>query len=113
MYKNKIFLSENCSSDFSIFFIIVLISCVTITETACKKLVDIPAPHFAITGNNVYTEDATAIAVLNGIYADISSTSKVFSGARSISFYGGLSSDELTLYDEFPDEALKKYYQNE
>ncbi|MBO9201407.1 MULTISPECIES: RagB/SusD family nutrient uptake outer membrane protein [Niastella] len=113
MHLNKSIISQWRDVNVNSFVKVVFIGCVSIIQTNCEKLVDIPTPNFAVTGSNVYTEDATAIAVLNGIYLDMSAASKVFSGARSISFYTGLSSDELVLYDVFADESLKKYYQNE
>ena len=38
-------------------------------SSSCKKFVEVDAPVTSITGDNVYNNDATAIAVLTGIYA--------------------------------------------
>ena len=67
-------------------------------QTGCKKLVEVEAPPTASTSENVYTNDATAAAVLTGIYTNLSSNSYRFvTGSGSLSVEAGLSSDELTL----------------
>ncbi len=72
---------------------------------ACKKLVEVETPNNSISEENVYTSDATASAVLTGIYAKISErNTNSFLGFRnggfsSLSLFLGLSADELTLFD--------------
>ena len=79
--------------------------------SSCKKFVDIPPPTFAIAENGVFTNDNAAIAVLNGIYTNISS-SGTFSGARSISLLSGLSADEFILYSGGANTLFDAYYRN-
>lgn len=76
----------------------VAIGFAVMTTLGCKKLVEVPAPYTSISAANVYTTDATSIAVLTGIYAKLSGASFGSVGLQSMSFYGGLSADELTLY---------------
>jgi hypothetical protein len=82
-------------------------------QTCCKKLVTVNAPTTSITSADVYTTDATAAAVLTGIYTNMSSGSLSFlQGIPSINFIAALSADEFTLYDitNTPDVY---YYRND
>src|SRR5687767_7538803 len=63
----------------------------------CKKLVDVDAPTTSLVSENVFTNDATAAAVLTGIYTNMS-MGQFASGNRSVSLLSGLSADELTVY---------------
>ena len=78
--------------------------------SSCKKLVDIPAPADQIADNNVYTNDATAISVLTGLYTAMSSDG-YFTGFQSISLLAGLSSDELSLHSSATSTQVS-YYSN-
>lgn len=80
--------------------------------SGCTKLVEVNSPTTNISGLNVYSNDATAAAVLTGIYAQISSSPIIGSDLISIGFLTGLSSDELTLYSGSSDVTQKTYYQN-
>ncbi|WP_205514195.1 RagB/SusD family nutrient uptake outer membrane protein [Longitalea arenae] len=80
---------------------------------SCTKLVDIGAPVTSINANNVYTNDATAAAVLTGVYTNMSSTGSLGSGGiTTISLYSGLSSDELMLWDGVSNPILSAYFSN-
>jgi len=65
--------------------------------TGCSKLVETDSPYTSTNAGNVYTTDATAVAVLTGIYTQISSTSSSGISISGISLYGGLSADEFSL----------------
>jgi starch-binding outer membrane protein, SusD/RagB family len=93
-------------------FFFFVIGLATISLTSCKKLVDIPAPSYAIDDKNVFTNDATAIAVITGIYTGMSNNSGPFTGNQSIALFAGLSSDELTLYNGVTNTRFIAYYQN-
>lgn len=69
-----------------------------ISTTSCKKLVDIPPPTQTLAENKIYSNDATAIGVLNGIYTNltIEDANNFFQGNRSIGFLAGLSADEFS-----------------
>ncbi len=65
----------------------------------CKKFVEIHDPTTQITSTDVYESNASAAAVLTGIYSQLMSNSVQFaSGTGSISFCAGLAADELTNY---------------
>jgi hypothetical protein len=69
-----------------------------IQQTACKKLVEVSSPPTSLTSGNVYTNDATAAAVLTNIYGTISGNNPLNAASmNSISLVSGLSGDELTL----------------
>lgn len=66
---------------------------------SCENALEVEAPPTSLTSDNVYADDATAAAVLTGIYSSLSSPSPL----RGIDIGGmslttGLSSDELTLH---------------
>jgi hypothetical protein len=83
----------------------------------CKKLITVPAPVTSLTSENVYSSDATAAAVLTGIYTELSTSSPInyASSVTSISVACGLSADELTLYggSANANTALVQIYLNE
>jgi len=82
--------------------------------TSCKKLVEVKTPNTQITSDNVYNNDATAIAVMNGLYSKLSNVSSYpsTSSISTISLWAGLSADEFTLWYNTDNSALKQYYQN-
>jgi hypothetical protein len=84
-----------------------------ISNTSCKKLVDVPPPTQTVAENKVYTTDATAIGVLNGIYAYLTTQDayNFFQGNMSIGLVAGLSADELELFSAF--DAYGYYYNND
>ena len=75
----------------SIFIIFLLTS-------GCKKFIEVEAPVTSFNADNIYTNDATAAAVLTGIYTNMSSASIVSGGSiLGMSFFPALSADELKL----------------
>lgn len=79
--------------------------------TSCKKFVGVDPPVTALTDNSVYTSDATAIAVLTGIYISISSSQTSTAGTvTSLSLFPGLSADELTLWNGNGNPQGNAYY---
>lgn len=99
----------NRDSVYVVFFVLVLFS-----SGACKKLIEVPAPVTSTNGANVYQEDATAAAVLTGIYTNMSQT--MLANGTSInsfmSLYPGLSADELALDINVSNASMISYYQN-
>jgi starch-binding outer membrane protein, SusD/RagB family len=82
---------------------------------SCAKLVEVPSPPTELTSDNVYTTDATAIAVLTGIYTEIATNSVQVGGTiDAISVISALSADELTLDGGAANSntVLVQYYQN-
>jgi len=82
--------------------------------TGCKKLVDVAAPITSINSSNVYNSDATASAVLTGIYAKMSYDNNNYTsgGILSLSLFTDLSADALALYPGSSNTALNLYYTN-
>jgi hypothetical protein len=81
----------------------------------CKKLVDIPAPTTELSTGNVYSSNASAAAVLTGVYVDLSQDDQYcqfgYPGLSTLFLNAGLYSDELTLFDE-GNLAYLPYYTN-
>lgn len=91
---------------FALFFILL---------SGCRKLVEVEPPSNSVTESSVFTNDLTAIAVLTGIYTEMSRVGEGigFSGSSSISVLSGLSSDELTLHSGVTSIKFVQYYKNE
>src|SRR5687767_9042195 len=83
-----------------LFYPILIISFIAVvSQTSCKKLVDVSSPVTSTSERLVFSSDATAAAVLTGIYANLSSPSINSPGApNSLSFFGGLLADEFKLH---------------
>lgn len=94
------------------FLTIVLI--LTIAFNSCNKLVETEPPSDSVSGANAYASDATAIAVLNGIYISMNQTGigQFVQGNNSLAVLTGLSGDELTLYNGVSDITYLSFYQN-
>lgn len=75
--------------------------------TACEDFVSVPSPETILAGEEVFKDDATALSTLADVYNNMNKTSDFASGGReSISFYQGLTSDELTLFSTNSDLTL-------
>jgi hypothetical protein len=86
-------------------------------QFSCKKFIDVKGPSTTTNVDIVYASDATAAAVLTGIYTNMSmDDTNGFpvggSGLPLLSLYPGLSSDELTLYSGVTDATYTAYYTN-
>jgi hypothetical protein len=78
---------------------------------SCKKFIQVPTPVTSLSSSNVYTNNATAAAVLTGIYTTIS-TNGIGSGVSSTSVYCGLSADEYGLYAPASQIDYLPFYEN-
>ncbi len=69
---------------------------------SCRKFIAIDPPITSLNSENIYENDVTATSVLTAIYANMSNVGygsrNPFTGERSLSVFGGLSSDELSLF---------------
>jgi hypothetical protein len=85
-----------------------------VVMVSCKKLVDVGPPVNKVTGEAVFLNEATATSVLTGLYMNLSSTRLNSSIVLlpSLTLYGGLSSDELTLWSGVTDPRKIAYYKN-
>jgi hypothetical protein len=79
----------------------------------CKKLIEVDAPVTNTNATVVYSTDALAAAVLTGIYTNLSTSNIPSGGLTSMSFFPGLSSDELTLYPGSTTSAYVGLYTNQ
>jgi hypothetical protein len=81
---------------------------------SCKKLVEVELPSTSISDVNVYSNDATAASVLNGIYAKISNATLQSGGLTSMSVFPSLSADELIVYNanNQSNKTYSYYYTN-
>lgn len=96
------------------FFNIIIIFSLVLANafSSCKKFVETTPPVTSTTSATAYTIDATAAAVLTGVYTTMAGGNNYVGGGSSISLLTGLSSDELTLYDGSSDPILKQFYIN-
>ncbi|MET0636632.1 MAG: RagB/SusD family nutrient uptake outer membrane protein [Chitinophagaceae bacterium] len=74
------------------FFLLIVLGSVS-----CKKFLVVDAPPMLTTTDYVFASDATAIATIDGIYSAMQANGNQFS-AGAVTFYAGLSSDELLYY---------------
>lgn len=80
---------------------------------SCRKLIDVDPPPTSTTGPTVYAKDATAIAVMTGLYTKMSSASFTAPGdILSFSLHGGLLSDEFIQWSGVTNAQQIAYYQN-
>ena len=49
----------------------IMLALVLVTAAGCKKFVEVPDPITNTSYSNVYSNDATAVSVLTGIYASL------------------------------------------
>jgi hypothetical protein len=79
---------------------------------SCKKFVTIDAPTTSVTSGNVFNTDATAIAVLNGLFSKMSGTSATDFDVTTLAFWTGLTGDELALWNGVDNSKQIAYYNN-
>jgi len=82
-----------------------------ILSCGCKKFIEIPLPQNQILKENLFSDDSTAKAAVNGIYSQIMRGNGVlFTG--SLTIYPALSADEMSntatnsVYDQFYSNSL-------
>lgn len=85
---------------------------ISLATISCKKFVAIDAPRTSVNEENVYITDATAIAVLTGVFSRMVNDGG-FDGVNGISLRSGLSADELTLVNVVTDNRQIAYYRNQ
>jgi starch-binding outer membrane protein, SusD/RagB family len=95
-------------------WLLLLLSFIVISIISCRKLVETDPPSDSITESNVYSNDASAIAVLNNIYIMMSESGpgRPIQGTGSIALFAGLSADEFTLYNDVTSNIYLGYYKN-
>ncbi|WEK33681.1 MAG: RagB/SusD family nutrient uptake outer membrane protein [Candidatus Pseudobacter hemicellulosilyticus] len=81
------------------------------STAGCRKLVEVEGPPTGVSSGNVYNSDATAAAVLTGMYINISTAGQT-TGIPALNYLTALSADELTLYSASTNTTQIAYYQN-
>lgn len=79
---------------------------------SCEDFVEIDPPITELVSENIFSDDLTAIAAVNGIYAEMIGINAGFAnGDRgSITYIAALSSDELGYFSS--DEDVLQFYNN-
>ncbi len=107
-YFNR-YIIRNLGSGLLLFLLAALL---LIAGGACKKFIEVEPPYTRTTGASIYQSDATAIAVLNGIYTKMLSDRDFITYTAGISFTAGLSSDELILSGAGSSQFTEPLYTN-
>ncbi|MBO9571962.1 MAG: RagB/SusD family nutrient uptake outer membrane protein [Chitinophagaceae bacterium] len=93
------------------FFVFTIGCFIALCFTSCKKMVEVDPPNY-LASNNVYDNDVTAIAVLNGMYqylsAGVPGSENYILG---ITKFAAISADELSLADN-NNALLNAYFRN-
>jgi hypothetical protein len=84
--------------------------CLLLCSLSGCNFLDAGLPDDKIVEEIVYSNDKDAAAVLTGVYYRLSSVRGLGAGISSITLYGGLSADELSLYSG--DPFLVSLYEN-
>ena len=85
--------------------LIILLFASILVNSSCKKFVDINPPINQITGDEAFKSDASATAIVTGIYSEMMNNPAQFSSGFT-TMYAGMCADELYYYssgnnDEF------------
>lgn len=62
----------------------------------CRKFIQVPPPSNSITTGQVFSDSASAIAGITGIYINMWNRGSNTTGSGSVDLYAGASSDEMT-----------------
>lgn len=76
---------------------------------SCRRLIEVNAPPTSTNADVVFSTDATAIAIMTGIYAKMNTAAMV--GINSLSAYPELSADNLELFP-INDPKFALYFKN-
>lgn len=93
---------------YPVYLILILVS----FTISCTKLVEVEPPATNITSDNAYNSNATAIAVITGIYTKLTSFGFSADGLPAVSICAALSADELELYSGAGDATMLQFYRN-
>jgi len=90
----------------------LIIIIIAIPFISCKKFVEVSAPTTSANSEIVFSTDATAAAVMTGIYSQMNVGSMTnINGGNSLCFYPELSGDNLVLFAN-NNEIYTSYYRN-
>tara|TARA_B100000949_G_scaffold235582_1_gene260009 strand:- start:3525 stop:4919 length:1395 start_codon:yes stop_codon:yes gene_type:complete len=71
--------------------------------SACEPFLEVDVPNDRITGETVFSDDATAREAMNGVYIQLFNTAFAAGGNQSVSFLGGLSAATYTVTNTVPE----------
>jgi hypothetical protein len=105
---------KSTSKLYSLSILLFAFALTGIVSTSCKKMIEVQGPFTSTNADNVYTNDQVAASVLTNIYATLSRPNPLTDGSTvSLTVFGGLLSDELTLDPSITNISLKNFYKNE
>ena len=67
-----------------------------LTMVSCRKFIQVPPPSNSIVTTQVFSDSASAIAGITGIYINMWNRGTNTTGSGSVDLYAGASSDEMT-----------------
>jgi len=67
-----------------------------LTMVSCRKFIQVPPPSNSIVTTQVFSDSASAIAGITGIYINMWNRGSNTAGSGSVDLYAGASSDEMT-----------------
>ena len=95
------------------YYYFILTITISLLSLNCKKLIEVNPPTTGVTGEIVFKSDATATAILTGLYTKMSGAGYPFGfDISTTSLSIGLSSDEFTLWSSISNPNLVHYYTN-
>lgn len=83
-----------------------------VISLSCKKLVEIAPPRTSLTAEAVFSNDESAIAAVNQVYANASGSDLLQASFLGLSSFPGLSSDELMVYLPNTYTAMAEFNRN-
>lgn len=112
-HKHHCFQRENETQTLYLHLMLVAII-LAIMTASCRKFIEVDPPFTGLNGDNVYTSDETAAAVLTDIYSLMSAENTTLTGPNitSLSLFLSLAADELIL-DDLNVPNLPEYYRND
>jgi hypothetical protein len=91
------------------FFILCFILCSAFL-ISCKKFIDVGPPKTQIVTPTVYSNDATVISAVRGIYSEMYNDGFASGNLNGLSQLSGFSADEFSLYSSNSDQI--QFYSN-
>jgi hypothetical protein len=101
-------LKRNAQFQFIQFLIALYVS---LSILSCKKFTQVKVPKTQIVSEVVFSNDATAISSINGIYSQMSNFGFASGDVLSATYLTGLSSDEWNLYSN--QQSVIEFYKSD
>lgn len=94
---------------FRLLFVVTAGGCLA----SCEKFVEVDPPITRVVSDAVFASNETAIAAVNGLYAQIANGLPITGGVSGISGLLGLAADEFNLSDPQSPGSLGAYFRNQ